>query len=71
MVDLGMTMVPEGQLAMADWIAGVSSIELPCPATGVQVEALFTTRVGGCGVATVALLTATTAKMRAAAKIMI
>lgn len=70
-VDFGIIMVPDGQLAMADWIAGVSSTELECPATGVQVEPLFTTRVGGCGIVTVAPLAATTAKTRAATRIMI
>lgn len=68
---MGMTIVPDGQLAMADWIAGVSSTELECPATGVQVKPLFTTRVGDHGIVAVAPLAKMAAQTRVAARIMI
>lgn len=63
-------MVPDGQLAMADWIAGASLTELECPATGVQVEPLFTTCVGDRSVVATAPLTATIAKLITASRIM-
>lgn len=43
----GITIVPDGHSAIADWIAGTSSVEALPPATGVHVAARPTTLVGG------------------------